>query len=258
MESIEQKMNEYFKWMKQNYKYKKLEDSTEITTPFINPLNDYIRIYLDVLPNNDIRLSDDSLTMNELELAGIDIHTKARSILIQNVLNQFNLVLDGEEIVTNVKNNSFAQSKHNLIQGILKIYDLTLTTKSNVSRLFYEEVFDFLYNEEILGSAKVSVSGESGIKYFIDFILPETKSKPEKLINFANHLDFNKVTTDAFMYRDVKHNRPSRSGLAPQMFIVANDVEHPITAKARQAAEHEHLSILHWSDKDRIKAILTQ
>ncbi|HDK5673682.1 TPA: DUF1828 domain-containing protein, partial [Staphylococcus pseudintermedius] len=70
MESIEQKMNEYFKWMKQNYKYKKLEDSTEITTPFINPLNDYIRIYLDVLPNNDIRLSDDSLTMNELELAG--------------------------------------------------------------------------------------------------------------------------------------------------------------------------------------------
>ncbi|HCT0382761.1 TPA: hypothetical protein LQO23_001965, partial [Staphylococcus pseudintermedius] len=53
MESIEQKMNEYFKWMKQNYKYKKLEDSTEITTPFINPLNDYIRIYLDVLPNND-------------------------------------------------------------------------------------------------------------------------------------------------------------------------------------------------------------
>ncbi|EGQ0392570.1 DUF1829 domain-containing protein, partial [Staphylococcus pseudintermedius] len=164
----------------------------------------------------------------------------------------------GEEIVTNVKNNSFAQSKHNLIQGILKIYDLTLTTKSNVSRLFYEEVFDFLYNEEILGSAKVSVSGESGIKYFIDFILPETKSKPEKLINFANHLDFNKVTTDAFMYRDVKHNRPSRSGLAPQMLIVANDVEHPITAKARQAAEHEHLSILHWSDKDRIKAILTQ
>ncbi|EGQ2713776.1 DUF1829 domain-containing protein, partial [Staphylococcus pseudintermedius] len=47
-------------------------------------------------------------------------------------------------------------------------------------------------------------------------------------------------------------------GLAPQMLIVANDVEHPITAKARQAAEHEHLSILHWSDKDRIKAILTQ
>lgn len=258
MELIEQKMNGYFKWMKENYRYKELEGSTEITTPFINPLNDYIRIYLEVLPNHEIKLSDDGLTMNELVLAGIDVQTKARKRLIQNVLNQFNLVLDREEIVTFVKNDSFTQSKHNLVQGILKLYDLTLTTKSNVSRLFYEEVFDFLYNEEIIGSAKVSVSGESGIKYFIDFILPETKSKPEKLINFANHLDFNKVTTDAFMYRDVKDNRPSRSGLAPQMFIVANDFENPITTKARQAAEHENLSILNWSDKDKIKAILAQ
>nr|WP_238989564.1 DUF1828 domain-containing protein [Staphylococcus sp. MI 10-1553] len=213
MEMIEQKMNEYFKWLKQNYKYKELEDSTEISTPFINHLNDYIRIYLEVLPNNDIRLSDDSLTMNEIELAGIDVHTKARSRLIPNVLNQFNLVLVGEEIVALVKNDSFAQSKHNLIQGIIIICDLTFTTKSNVSRLFYEEVFDFLYSEEILGSAKVSVSGESGIKYFVDFILPGTKSQPEKLINFANRLDFNKVTNDAFMFRDVKHHRLHRNGL---------------------------------------------
>ncbi|ETO51362.1 hypothetical protein Y002_14505 [Staphylococcus aureus MUM270] len=72
------------------------------------------------------------MTINELEMLGIDINTKTRTKLIQNILNQFNLKLVDKEITADVKNESFAQSKHNLIQGILKIYDLTLTTKSNV------------------------------------------------------------------------------------------------------------------------------
>ncbi|WP_053037827.1 DUF1828 domain-containing protein [Staphylococcus haemolyticus] len=258
MQTIEQKMNEYFNWLKQSYKYKELDSSTEITTPFLNHLNDYIRIYVDLLPNNEIRLSDDGLTINELEMFGVDITTKTRDRLIKNILNQFNLKLDNDEIITDVKNESFAQSKHNLLQGILKIYDLTMTTKANVSNLFYEDVFNFLYEKEIIGSAKVAVSGESGIKYSIDYILPGTKSKPEILINFANNLDFNKVTNDVYIYRDVKPNRPSRNNLNSQMFIIANDIDHPINDRARQAAEHENLSILNWSDKDQIISTLTR
>ncbi len=182
---------------------------------------------------------------------------KLKVELIQNILNQFNLKLYNDEIIADVTNESFAQSKHNLLQGILKIYDLTLTSKSNVSNLFYEDVFNFLYDEEIVGSAKVSVAGESGIKYSIDYILPGTKSKPEKLINFANNLDFNKVTNEVYMYRDVKSNRPSKNNLMPNMIIIANDIDHPVNDKARQAAEHEDLSILYWSDKENIISTLT-
>ncbi|WP_270671349.1 DUF1828 domain-containing protein [Staphylococcus hominis] len=256
MEPIEQKMNEYFNWLKQSYKYKEMDSSTEITTPFRNHLNDYIRIYVDFLPDNSIILSDDGLTLNELKMSNINIKTKARNRIMQSILNQFNLSLKDDEIIAHVKNESFAQSKHDLIQGILKIYDLTITSRNNISSLFYEDVFNFLYEEELAGAAEVSVSGESGIKYSIDYILPETKSKPEKLINFANNLDFNKVTNDVYMYRDVKTNRPSRNNQTPKMFIIANDIEHPINDKARQAAEHENLLILHWSDKEKIISTL--
>lgn len=189
---------------------------------------------------------------------GIDINTKTRSKLMKNILNQFNLILDGDEIITIVSNDSFAQAKHNLTQGILKIYDLIFTAKNNVTSLFYDEVYDFLFEEEITGTAKVALSGESGIKYPIDYILPGTKSKSEKLINFANNLDFNKVTNDSFMYRDVKTNRPNRSNIQPDMIIIANDVENKISSKARQAAEYEGISILKWSDKKQIKSALMQ
>ncbi|MCG3401719.1 DUF1828 domain-containing protein [Staphylococcus massiliensis] len=252
MEAIEQRMNDYFNWLKQSYKYKELDSSTEITTPFRNHLNDFIRIYVDFPPDGSIVLSDDGLTLNELKMSNINTNTKVRNRIIQSILNQFNLSLKNEEIITHVKYESFAQSKHDLIQGILKIYDLTLTSRNNVSSLFYEDVFNFLYEEDIVGSAEVSVAGESGIKYSIDYILPGTKSQSERLINLANNLDFNKVTNDVYMFRDVKVNRPSRNNLLPRMFIIANDIEHPISDKARQAAEHENLSILYWSDKENI------
>ncbi|UXS43787.1 DUF1828 domain-containing protein [Staphylococcus delphini] len=256
METIEQKMNDYFNWLKQSYKYKELDSTTEITTPFRNHLNDFIRIYVDFYPDGSIILSDDGLTLNELKMSNVNTNTKARSRIIQSILNQFNLSLKNEEIITHVKNESFAQSKHDLIQGILKIYDLTITSRNNVSSMFYEDVFNFLYEEDIAGSAEVSVAGESGIKYSIDYILPGTKSQSERLINFANILDFNKVTNDVYMYRDVKDNRPSRNNLLPEMFIIANDIDHTISDKARQAAEHENLSILYWSDKEAIISTL--
>nr|WP_232806165.1 hypothetical protein [Staphylococcus caledonicus] len=41
------------------------------------------------------------------------------------------------------------------------------------------------------------------------------------------------------------------------MFIIANDVDHPINVKASQVAEHKNLSILRWSNKNQIKTALT-
>lgn len=93
METTEQKMNEYFNWLKQNYKYSELDSSVEITTPFRNHINDYIRIYVDFLPDDSIILSDDGLTFNELEMSNINTNTKARNRIIQSILNQFNLTL---------------------------------------------------------------------------------------------------------------------------------------------------------------------
>jgi len=60
-----------------------------------------------------------------------------------------------------------------------------------------------------------------------------------------------------YIYRDVKPNRPSKNNLDPRMFIIANDVDHPINVKASQVAEHKNLSILRWSNKNQIKTALT-
>lgn len=257
MNTLEAKMDEYFDWLKQNYKYKDLSDSSEITTPFRNHLNDYIRIYLDTSKEGKaIQLSDDGQTLNELEMLGLDYKTKTREKLLSETLRQFNLKLEDDEIIADLKNTSFPQSKHNLIQGILKVNDLMLTERKNISNLFYDEVFEFLFQIDVRGTEKVKLTGKSGIDYTVDYLVSSTKEHPEMFINFSNKLDFNTITSDAYIYRDLKTIRKSRNNKLPKMNIIVNDVANSIPDKVQQIAQNEGIQILKWSDKDEIKKAL--
>lgn len=71
-------------------------------------------------------------------------------------------------------------------------------------------------------------------------------------MNFSNNLDYNRITSDLFAYRDVKNNRPNRNNLNSQMLIIANDLENTISKKAQQVADYEGIQILKWSNKDEI------
>ncbi|TDM06999.1 DUF1828 domain-containing protein [Macrococcus lamae] len=68
MKNIDQLMNDYFLFLKNKSSINYLNEVVEIETPFRNHINDYIRIYVEPLENNQFRLSDDGQTLNELEM----------------------------------------------------------------------------------------------------------------------------------------------------------------------------------------------
>lgn len=252
MENIEKRMNAYFDWLKENYKYKKMGQSIEIMTPFENHLNDTIRIYLDELPNGQLLLSDDGLTLNELDMYGINLDAIQFKHALNDILNSYGLTIKNEEIITTFKNDRFPQAKHNLIQAILKIYDLINTKIPNRYSPFVDDVYNFLFEKDIIGSDHISISGESGLYYSIDYILPPSKLKPEILLNFSNQLDFNKIASYAFSFRDVKQNRQSRNAIPIKMGIIVNDIENPICDSVLQGAKYENIQLFNWSDKENL------
>lgn len=70
---INKQLDEYVKWLRSQYVVKKLDAVDEITTPFVNNIGDRIRIYSKELSHNRIQLTDDGVTLEDLELMGIDI-----------------------------------------------------------------------------------------------------------------------------------------------------------------------------------------
>ncbi|WP_341777608.1 DUF1829 domain-containing protein [Macrococcus lamae] len=142
------------------------------------------------------------------------------------------------------------------MQGILKIYDLTMTTKSNVSNLFVDEVLSYFEEKEIYGSYNQSLTGTTGINYKINFVINPRKHKPEILIDFVNDLNFNVFTTDAFKYKDVVNERYHLEGIKPVYKIIANDEDNKLSDKVLMAARSEDIEIVRWSDKAKVAAIV--
>ena len=112
----QQLISDYVDWFKNKYSIKQLENADEIVTPFVNHLNDRIRLYIELKANNTIRISDDGNTFNELAMYGLDIKTNTRQKLIHNTLSNFGIQLDDDILYVEATIKDFPLKKNIQLQ----------------------------------------------------------------------------------------------------------------------------------------------
>lgn len=246
---IKSLLKDYVKWYESRFTVNQLTKADEIITPFVNHLNDRIALYVTVLDSGKIRLSDDGVTLQELELMGFNF-TKSREKLLDEIKRDFGVHQSGEVLYVVADDiNQFPQRKHNLLQAVLKIYDLLFTSNSRVKNMFTEDVYDFLFDNEF-GGNKADLTGASGNKYPIDYILGPTKKRPYTIIQFYNDPNFEKVAAQYYVYNDLK-----KSITTPRIdlkyVIIAND-EKKIPNKSKIVADDIGIELIPWHDKKKI------
>jgi hypothetical protein len=128
--STENLVDQYFSWLKSKTAWRDINGWTEITTPYLDRHNDYIQIYL--RQNGDEwELTDDGETLTDLIQSGFELDTPRFKALLQTTLNRFGMHLANGAITVKTKKDSFALRKHNLIQAILAVNDLTSSSGTN-------------------------------------------------------------------------------------------------------------------------------
>ena len=97
MSWLDDKLNEYFAWMRDNTIAKEdpLTGWSVISTPFTGLFNDNIQIYAK-RENGEIVLSDDGETLENLSLAGLDIsRSQQRKQYFDLILHNYGVILNG-------------------------------------------------------------------------------------------------------------------------------------------------------------------
>ena len=244
-------VDDYVKWYRDNTIVSNFDQYSMITTPFVNHLNDRIRLYIESLSNGKIRISDDGETLNELELFGIDLTTKTRASMVSSILSQFGIQRKGNILFIESQIENFAKSKHKLVETIIRFYDISFTKKQNIVQLFAEEVQQYFYEHDFGGTANVKLTGASGIDYQVDYVIGETKKSPERLIQTVNQFTFDRFTTYNYIFNDVSLARTQKK--EPKKIIIFNDDLAKPQTKALLGAESEHVLVLPWSNKKEIE-----
>lgn len=243
-------IDSYLDWYKSKVTFKQLENASEIITPYVNHINDRISIYIEIFPNKSIKISDDGVTLNELSMMSLNLETKTRKRIMEDTLRNFNVKSENEILFVVAKNiQDFPQMKHNLLQCILRLYDLLFTDRPNIRSLYKEEVLNFLFENEFGGSISPRFQGDSGIIYNIDYSLGATKSRPNTLMKFQNQPDFSSITEQKFIADDLKEEPSLRVNGFKYVMITG---EKNTSERVNQAANFAGIEMIHFAEKEKI------
>lgn len=234
----------YLSWIRSNSSQKRIGDYEEITTPFVDSHNDQIQFYV-CRSNNGFTLTDDGYTLSDLEMCGCDIKSKKRRELIQQIAGSLGVSIKDGSIVAEATEADIACKQHMMIQAVLKISDMFLTTSSRVKSLFFEEVDSFFDANDIRKTPSIMMMGQSGLSHRFDFVIPASKKMPERIITTLNSPTKQNVLTAIFAWNDIIKTRSMHS----KGYIVLNDGKKAPNNEILTAIKNYELIPLPWKDR---------
>ncbi|MCI0638019.1 MAG: DUF1829 domain-containing protein [Gemmataceae bacterium] len=236
----------YVNWLKSRIKVVDLNGVCEITTPFLDRHNDRLQIFVEKLPQG-LRLTDDSYIVSDLEASGCALDTPLRKQMLQATLNGFGVGLSADnELFVEASEESFPQKKHALVQAMLAVNDMFMTAKQRITSLFWDDVMHFLEGNDIRFTPNIHFPGKSGFSHKFDFVIPRSRTQPERVLRAINSPSRDSATSLIFAWTDSKEMRQGEA----RAYAVLNDSEEPIRQEVLAALSHYDISAIPWSRKN--------
>lgn len=248
-------IDDYLAWLKEGFHLESGEGHVLISTPFLDPHNDEIQIFVQA-EGNHLRLTDDGYTLGDLADLGLEINTPKRESHVRQIVNGLGVrwETDGQLAITSTKRD-FPQKKHNLIQAILAVHDLAVMGQAHVLQFFEEDVANFLREKTIPFFPGIKLPGRSGFDHHFDFAFPQTGRRAESVMQAANTLTRDLATSVAFAVNDV---RLLRGGSEFAAYAIINDREVKPSDDHLDALRAYGVKPFRWSERESLALTLTQ
>jgi hypothetical protein len=243
----------YVDWLKAKITTVEINGSCEITTPFLDRHNDRIQIYLQPVEHG-LRLTDDGYVIGDLESSGCGLDSPQRRFMLKTILAGFGVREENGELVVDATEQNFPKKKHALLQAMLAVNDMFMTSKHRVASLFVEDVTQFLEELNVRFTQNVEFTGKSGYVHKFDFVIPKSRQKPERLVRAINQPNRDSATSFLFAWHDTKEIRPDNS----VAYAMLNDSEKVLSPDIMSAFQHYDIRPIRWSERQSFVAALVE
>ena len=236
----------YLKWLEDEITINKINDFFEITSPFLDRFNDYLQIYAKINNNEEIILSDDSYTISNLKMSGIDTTSPKRKEILDKFLNKYGITLDNDCLITKSTLENFPQKIMFLTQAMLNIDDMFMLSQNKIISLFLDDIKNFFDKNEIFYTENVNFIGKSGFLYSYDYLLQRSKNKPERMCKAINNPNKQNFQSTMFMWNDTKEQRSPDT----QLIVFLND-ENKLDQSIVNGFKNYNVQTIPWSEKEK-------
>lgn len=249
MLSIEQMEKSVVEFNKKNISLSNIQNGTiRIDTPFFDRHNDELIIYALDIGNNNIRLTDNGYILDDLESDGIYIsRSKPRKKTMEKYLLNYSVqVSEDDELYIDTSLNDYPIKQNLLVQAMLFVNDMFLTSNKKVASLFIHDVSDFFENNGIRVTDGPNIIGKTGMVHHYDFSIPGFKKIPEKLIKVLNTADNEYYAKSVAM--DIHQTKIIRE--SAKFYTIIND-ENNVDNNIISLFESENISPILFSQRNK-------
>ncbi len=242
-------LDQYWGWLKDKTTLRQINNWYEITTPHLDRHNDYIQIYARK-SGDGFLLTDDGYILDDLEMSGCPIDTPRRLEILATTLRGFGVdLVEGHRLEVTAGPMNFAIRKHNLLQAMLAVNDLFYLAQATVSSLFHEDVAGWLDDCDIRYTPEVTLKGKSGYDHRFNFIIPKSRTRPERLLRTINRPDRNISQAVVFSCIDTRDTRQADS----LTYAILNDQDHSVSGGVRDALRNYDVYPVLWSARNEVR-----
>lgn len=239
-------LDSYVQWLRDGLSSEALEDGlTELTTPFLDRHNDHLQLYAEKRNEDAYLLTDDGYIVAELKSSGVEPRGKRRAELFSQILTPYGVRLHDRELQTDASAADLGQKVHNLVQAMLSIDDMFVLAQPTVETIFTEDVARFLDEREIRYSPGAKFAGKSGLDHLVDFVIPKSRSAPERFLQVLNSPRRNRVDSLLFTASDTRATRHH----AVDFYAIINDERTETPADILGALREYDVRAVPWSSR---------
>lgn len=235
----------YIAWLREGLSVETVNGACELTTPFLDHHNDHLQIYAES-KGEKIVLSDDGYILADLESVGMEFTTEKRREVLTTILNGFGVHLDRQHrLSVDATKGTVGKKLHSLLQAMIAVNDTFVLAQPRIASFFWEDVREYLEENEVRFSPRVKLAGKSGYDHAIDFLIPASRQYPERLVQAINNPSKNTIASYLFTLSDTVDARSEGS----RAIAVLNDIDSNISRDVVEALEAYSVMPAVWSKR---------
>lgn len=242
----------YLTWLRAGISIETVGDLGEITTPFLDRHNDHLQIYVRRLPKGRFELTDGGETIADLAASGLDVKQRRRRETVDVVLRGFGVRNEQGHLIVDASASNLGQKTHALVQAMLAVNDMYVLARSRVASYFWDDVREFLDENDVRYSARLKLSGKSGYDHAVDFLIPRSKEQPERLVQAIANPSKAVVSNYLFAIADARALRSEPLAA----YALLNDRAREVSTDTLEALDAYDVRPTLWSQRTEVIAEL--
>jgi hypothetical protein len=133
---------------------------------------------------------------------------------------------------------------------MLAVNDMFVMAQPRVASFFVEDVRAFLDSHDIRYTSRVKLAGKSGYDHGVDFLIPKSKKRPERILQAIATPKRDNIFTYLWTLNDTRAARTGDSNDEAEAYAFLNDQENAVGGDVIEALNAYRVIPAVWSHRD--------